>query len=64
MEISEDRDNDQIIINGSILLWLATVLFIYLTKGEINLVDRILSSISISFGITFGELMFEKQGND
>lgn len=42
----------------SLGLWISTVLFIYLTKGEFRLTDKIFSSIGIAFGSVFGGLIF------
>lgn len=42
----------------SIVLWGSTVLLIYLTKGELRLREKIVSSICIAFGSTFGGLIF------
>ncbi|GKU25168.1 hypothetical protein [Clostridium folliculivorans] len=45
----------------SFAFWACNVLFTYLTKGELILVNKILSSIIASFGLTFGELIFFKK---
>lgn len=42
------------------VIWSLTVLLIYLTKGELRITDKIFSSVAISFGSTFGTLLFEK----
>lgn len=44
-----------------LVIWSLTVLFIYLTKGELRIADKLFSSIAISFGSTFGSLLFEKE---
>lgn len=46
------------------VIWSLTVLLIYLTKGELRIMDKIFSSIAISFGSTFGSLLFEKKKSD
>jgi hypothetical protein len=38
--------------------WTCNILFTYFTKGELILVNKILSSMIASFGLTFGELIF------
>ena len=48
-------------IISSFVIWSLTVLLIYLTKGELKITDKIPSSIAISFGSTFGTLLFEKK---
>ncbi|WP_291569255.1 hypothetical protein [Clostridium sp. UBA4548] len=47
-----------------IVIWSLTVLLIYLTKGELRIADKLFSSIAISFGSTFGSLVFEKKKSD
>lgn len=46
------------------VIWSLTVLLIYLTKGELRITDKILSSVAISFGSTFGTLLFKKKKSD
>ena len=43
------------------VIWSLTVLLIYLTKGELRITNKIFSSIAISFGSTFGCLLFKKK---
>lgn len=50
-------------IISSFVIWGLTVLFIYITKGELRMTDKIISSIAISFGSTIGSLAFEKKNN-
>jgi hypothetical protein len=51
-------------IIGSFAIWALNVLFIYLTKGELRIMDKIFGSIILSFGLTFGELIFKKKNSD
>lgn len=51
-------------IIGSFAIWALNVLFIYLTKGELRIMDKIFGSIILSFGFTFGQLVFEKNNGD
>lgn len=51
-------------IIGSFAIWILNVLFIYLTKGELIIMDKFFGSIILSFGLTFGELIFEKKNSD
>ncbi|GFP76316.1 hypothetical protein [Clostridium fungisolvens] len=44
--------------------WACNVLFIYFTKGELILVNKIWGAILASFGLTFGELIFFKKTTD
>jgi len=51
-------------IIGSFVIFALKVLFIYLTKGELRISDNIFGTIVLSFGLTFGEMMFEKRYSD
>lgn len=51
-------------IINSFIIWGATILLIYLTKGELRITDKIFSSIAISFGSTVGGLVLEKKENN
>ncbi|KMT22502.1 hypothetical protein CLCY_10c00470 [Clostridium cylindrosporum DSM 605] len=48
-------------ITSFFVIWSLTVLLVYLTKGELRITDKIFSSIAISFGSTFGSLLFENK---
>ena len=48
----------------SLSLWIFGVIFIYLTKGELRLTDKIFNSISIAAGSVFGGLVFGSDNND
>ncbi len=48
-------------IIGSFVIWALNVLLIYLTKGELIIMDKVFHSIVISFVISFGDLIFEKR---
>lgn len=51
-------------IINTFTIWGLTVLLIYLTKSELRIMDKLFSSLAISFGSTFGSLAFEKRNND
>lgn len=51
-------------IIGFFAIWALNILFIYLTKGELRIMDKIFSSAFLSFFLSFGELIFEKKNND
>lgn len=42
------------------IIWALNVLVIYLMKGELRIAYSILNAIVFSFGLTFGEMMFNK----
>lgn len=48
-------------IIGSFAIWILNVLLIYLLKGELEIMNKFFGSIVLSFGLTFGELIFEKK---
>lgn len=51
-------------IIGFFAIWALNVLFIYLTKGELRIMDKIFGSAVLSFGLSFGELILEKKNSD
>lgn len=51
-------------IIGFFSIWALNVLLIYLTKGELRIMDKIFSSALFSFFLSFSELIFEKKSND
>lgn len=50
-------------IIGAIIIWALNVLLIYITKGELRITDKVFGSIVLSFGLTFGEMIFEKKNS-
>lgn len=53
----------QFIIGAFVILALR-ILFNYLIKGELRIMEKIISSLFISYSITFGYFLFEKNNGD